>query len=284
MRRIMVAVLLGLLGFLGLGHAWAGDAEPYRYFVPTVTVPYSPESGDVTIVLGVSIGEEPPLVGPGFTQGFSMGLAHSSSVIQATAVDHVGQLSALSDGAGPSFFSANLLPDGWTLGVVYSFLGGVFIEFDVPTEVVEVTFETQGALAGDEDGETVDLNWSNFLGSPPVSNVVVVNGASLPAAFSDGAIIFTVFAPPLFVRGDCNIDGGVDIADGIFVLNALFQGGPVGSCDDACDANDDGNSFDISDALYVINYQLLGGPAPAAPFPTCGTSVVPACDSYDACD
>ncbi len=39
-------------------------------------------------------------------------------------------------------------------------------------------------------------------------------------------------------RGDCNDDGGFDIADAVFLLSYLFLSGSV-NCQNACDNNDD---------------------------------------------
>ena len=78
---------------------------------------------------------------------------------------------------------------------------------------------------------------------------------------------------PNFGRGDCNADGGFNIADAIFVLAALFSGGPTGPCADACDANDDG-SINIADAIFALAALFSGGPPPTAPAPTdCGVDV-----------
>ncbi|MDE0960377.1 MAG: hypothetical protein OSB09_06320 [Planctomycetota bacterium] len=73
-----------------------------------------------------------------------------------------------------------------------------------------------------------------------------------------------------FQRGDCNADGGYNIADQIFTLAALFSGGPSGDCQDACDQNDDGG-INIADAIYGLAALFSGGPTPPAPSPgTCG--------------
>ncbi|MEC9477265.1 MAG: hypothetical protein VX764_09525 [Planctomycetota bacterium] len=78
---------------------------------------------------------------------------------------------------------------------------------------------------------------------------------------------------PTFGRGDCNADGGYNIADAIFTLAALFSGGPAGPCDDACDANDDGG-LNIADAIFTLAALFSGGPAPADPAPDeCGADV-----------
>lgn len=62
----------------------------------------------------------------------------------------------------------------------------------------------------------------------------------------------------LFVRGDSNGDGQLDISDPIRTLNFLFAGGVTIGCQDAADANDDGG-VDISDAVYSLNFLFAGG-------------------------
>ena len=88
-----------------------------------------------------------------------------------------------------------------------------------------------------------------------------------------------------FRRGDANASGGVDLSDGIFILNWLFLGGTAPSCPAAADANADGGS-DLSDGVFILNYLFLGGAAPTAPGPnSCGEDPFGrAADcNYDAC-
>ncbi len=66
---------------------------------------------------------------------------------------------------------------------------------------------------------------------------------------------------PAFLRGDANSDGGVDIADAIFMLYSLMLGGTPSGCTDSTDANDDG-LHDISDIIFVLNYQFHSGTVP----------------------
>ena len=94
-------------------------------------------------------------------------------------------------------------------------------------------------------------------------------------------------AKPTFRRGDANADGGLNITDGIFVLNYLFLGGPEPPCVEAADPNDDG-SLNITDGIFVLNYLFLGGPAPSAPGPdVCGPDPAGSpdvgCASYTKC-
>lgn len=81
----------------------------------------------------------------------------------------------------------------------------------------------------------------------------------------DGLLLSAVFEPDpksIFLRGDANRDGKLDISDAVFTLGSLFLGGPLPPCRDAADANDDG-TIDVSDALTTLN-SLFGdsGPLP----------------------
>ena len=83
-----------------------------------------------------------------------------------------------------------------------------------------------------------------------------------------------------FVRGDCNVDGVITVADPVYNLEYLFENGPS-ECLDAQDSNDDG-TLDISDPIYNLGYQFNMGPPPPAPFPACG--VDPTDDGLDCSD
>ncbi len=91
-----------------------------------------------------------------------------------------------------------------------------------------------------------------------------------------------------FVRGDCNEDSLVNIADGIFTLNQLFEvPPPPRNCDDACDSNNDGLK-NIADGVYLFNFLfVIGSPPPPAPFPDCGEDTGPpdalGCESFSPC-
>ncbi len=90
---------------------------------------------------------------------------------------------------------------------------------------------------------------------------------------------------PIFVRGDCNADGAIDIGDPVSELQILFTPGTDPSlCDSACDANDDGGT-DISDTIYLLSFLFSTGPAIPAPV-TCGedpTVDTLTCNEFDSC-
>lgn len=77
----------------------------------------------------------------------------------------------------------------------------------------------------------------------------------------------------MFIRGDTNGDGLVDVADAVFDLTYQFYSGPE-LCLLAHDTNDD-EVIDISDPVYSLTYQFSGGPTPPEPFPECGPDPTP---------
>lgn len=101
----------------------------------------------------------------------------------------------------------------------------------------------------------------------------------------------------LFVRGDVDGSGRIDITDWIYLLTSLFLSGPAPACFDAADADDSG-SLSITDAIYGLSYGFRGGPAPLPPTPSdgawaadgrdeCGQDVSPDaldCASFPLCD
>jgi len=95
--------------------------------------------------------------------------------------------------------------------------------------------------------------------------------------------------PPLrFLRGDCNDDGQLNVADVINFLNYQFVGSIESpGCFDSCDADDNG-TLDVADAVRSLNYLFTGTasvPEPPGPF-ECGTDPTIdelGCESFDGC-
>lgn len=90
---------------------------------------------------------------------------------------------------------------------------------------------------------------------------------------------------PMFRRGDANGDGGLNLADAVFVLLDLFSGEPHPLCEKSTDADDSG-TIEITDAVRVLSFLFLGGAPPESPFPECGPDPTPdelECESYEAC-
>jgi len=90
----------------------------------------------------------------------------------------------------------------------------------------------------------------------------------------------------MFVRGDSNADGEIDISDGVAVLQYLFLGEAAGPCLAAKNVNGD-SDLDISDAVALLSFLFLGAAPPAAPYPDCGVAppseIGPPCGSFPPC-
>ena len=68
----------------------------------------------------------------------------------------------------------------------------------------------------------------------------------------------------------------VDLADGIFVLQHLFQGGAAPPCEDAADADDDGR-LNLLDAIWIFHYSI--GNVASLPFPFFFLGIDPTTDT-----
>jgi Ca2+-binding RTX toxin-like protein len=144
----------------------------------------------------------------------------------------------------------------------------------------------QGALVG---GATA-YGWAasffvETLGTPPVVNVLVLDGASFEPNLVSGAVTLIPHDGAPLIRGDASQDGTLDLADGVGILQYLFIGAAA-DCLDALDANDSGN-VSITDAIRVLcALYCSGSPPPEGPFPDCGfdsTADSIDCLSYPGC-
>ncbi|MGE3163411.1 MAG: dockerin type I repeat-containing protein [Planctomycetota bacterium] len=87
------------------------------------------------------------------------------------------------------------------------------------------------------------------------------------------------------IRGDCNADGTVNVADAVRILSFLFGGAVAPPCADACDCNDDG-VVNIADAIAKLGFLFGAGAPPPAPSPNCGldpTADALGCGSFPPC-
>ncbi len=86
--------------------------------------------------------------------------------------------------------------------------------------------------------------------------------------------------PGLFVRGDADSSGKLEITDAIYALRHLFQGGPGFACADAADTDDSGE-VGLTDAVVTLRFLFQGGIEPSPPFPRCGADETE--DGLEAC-
>lgn len=261
MRSFVVFLAVGLSCAPTAGSA-GGPGAPFTYIAPSGVFSYDPTTGFSVLELEFAIHEAD---GAGRnTQAFSMRCGHDPAVLQCLALSAAPALGAIE----ADVFAAQIQPHGWGVGVLYSFGVDVFLVFPVPTPVVRVQYATQpSTLFGDIDGASSLLRLDQPVGQPLVENVVVVDGFPIYPQLEHGTVNLV---PGAFLRGDCNSDDIVNVADAIWNIQQLFLAGPISTCMEACDINDD-ELHDASDSVYLIYYQFLFGPPPPAPFEDCGT-------------
>ncbi len=100
-----------------------------------------------------------------------------------------------------------------------------------------------------------------------VDDQILFGALRMGTAWSD--VVPVDSEPGGFRRGDSNRDGGVNIADAVYILQNIFAGGAAIRCEDAADANDD-ESVNIADAVYLLQNIFASGPAIPPPHPACG--------------
>ena len=90
---------------------------------------------------------------------------------------------------------------------------------------------------------------------------------------------------PSFQRGEVNQDGSVNLADAVAILDLLFIGDFVSTCEKAADINDSG-SIDTADAISLLAHLFEGSGPLADPFGACGTDSTSdslTCADFPAC-
>ena len=169
----------------------------------------------------------------------------------------------------------------------------------------EIVLDGSASDDGDGGGQELTYLWEQ-LGGPDSAELQTPTEATTVASFIDsGAYEFRLTVsdgngfgnatvdvevteppppPPRFRRGDGNQDQGLDVSDGVFLLNHLFLGSPsMVPCQDSLDADDDGVLL-LTDTIFLLNYLFLGGGVIPEPLFDCGedpTNDDPlGCDEY----
>ena len=271
-RAICISVAVAL-SLVGIERAY-GQPLNFNFIAADTTLMYQQATGEGQGTVSIYIAES---VSPGFPHivaGWSMSLSNDPAVL---AVSQVNEGDYMTSVIMPAFWGTELYPDGFTLGCVYSILGGTQCTYEVPKEVAVITYVVADAgLAADPDGTTTTLHWTP-VGTPTGLNGVVVGGALIPATTFDATL--QLIGASLFLRGDANNDGSLTaIPDAIAMLIHLFGLAAPLACLDSGDWNDDG-LIDVSDPIGLLTWGFAGGPPPPAPVDGCGED--PTSDSID---
>ncbi len=225
-------------------------------------------------------------------QGFQCALTWDSNIFTFTGVTLSGL--DIEELLGPfevEFFTSTNQDEieagaGWAAcAAIFDFsppFGGQTLEPGIDNSIV--CFQYQVAADNALVGSCADITPVNGMGQPVIQNILTIDGISSLPELSPGTVCFIDSEP--FLRGDANDDGGLNLADAIYLIAYIFVDGEAPLCRSAANSNSDAN-VDIGDVIFIINHQFLAGPPPSAPYPTCGANSAGesglSCESYQSC-
>jgi hypothetical protein len=254
--------------------------------------PPAPEDVNVELRLGSAVaGESRELDVPVVVrsnvpvQGFALSVDFDEDVLEAASFSDLWQKP---DGTEYGFERfrwnnehsnpGNGLDEGVVaLVVAYDLEAQVALPAHTDNEIVRVHFNVRPGAEGVT--ELRFLDGGMVEGQPPVNNRVTAHGQNYtPQAGSSFVFIsgFVNVLPDgtLFIRGDSNGDGTVNISDPQHTLGYLFLGDDRPFCYDAADSNDDG-AINMSDPIATFGFLFLGGGSLPAPHGAAGEDPTP---------
>jgi hypothetical protein len=183
----------------------------------------------------------------------------------------------------PEFIETRIHETFFEIGVVFDFVppfGGLDLPPGTNQRLIHLVFDV---LDSAPQGETTRVEFVNDKELSPIRNIMVVNGQARIPALKGSEVSIRPAVPPfprLFVRGDFDSNGQVNLTDAVATLGFLFQSGSPPICLDAGDVNDSG-SIGITSIVALLNFLFTAGPAPAVPYPNPGLD--PTDDSLGEC-
>ncbi len=119
-----------------------------------------------------------------------------------------------------------------------------------------------GCVITNGPGQIVNGRWEYFPDKSDTANVTI-RCTDVCGAFCESAFQVVVM---LYMCGDAEGSGAVDIDDVVYLIGYIFSGGIAPLPVESGDANCSGN-IDIDDVVYLISYIFSGGELPCADCP-----------------
>ena len=208
-------------------------------------------------------------------QGFSMAITYDPSILTLTSFGIEDTITELSEAEFVEEI-INVVPGEAILGVLLD----VVPPYDqqmipasgLPLPFAKLRFDVSDTI---EQDIATPIRFTDNIGTPPIENLLVIGGASILPEKVD--TFLQIDGEAIFLRGDADRSLDLDLADVIqnvfYVTNQCPECPPI-TCQSALDANDDGR-VDIADGVWLANYLFTGGPPPPPPFPNPGIDPTP---------
>ncbi len=202
-------------------------------------------------------------------QGGSVGVSHDGSQLDLLSIESGSALDPLN----LELLVLDVNPSGEAGGTVLFLTDSMDPGLPAGADQELARFEYVVLPGNTSVGDSVDLVFTDALPAPTGSSnqplfLISADGAFAPKTLTNGQVL--IEDGPFFLRGDGNLDGLIDVADAVTILEFIFFGNPVG-CQEALEIN--GNvSIAASDAVDLLVYLFAGGTAPPAPIPSSGSA------------
>ena len=208
-------------------------------------------------------------------QGFSSVLAFDPLILQCASSTIEGTITQV---AGAEFIEGvvdntiGFVVLGVLMDILPPYDGQVIPATGIELEYARIYFDVSSSLTSSSQTE---LHFENDLGTPPISNVFVIENQSVEPVTVD--LTIDVVVDGIFLRGDADGNLRLDLADAInnlVFMTSACPDCPIPLCPKALDVNDNG-MIDLGDAIQLLNFLYIGGSPPAAPFPDPGVDPTP---------
>jgi hypothetical protein len=221
------------------------------------------------------------------TAGFSISVDFDEEMLQGLEAEvvHRGPRGLPYDFAYFAFQNANAAPGNAGVDEGF-FIGAAVFDFqstcnNIPagsrTEVLRLSFRIEESAR--PGGTEIAFLDGGRIDGLPVVNRITAGGQGVTPDIA-GSFLFingrvgVQSEITLFIRGDADSNGVIEITDAQVTLGYLFLGTREPACLDAADANDDG-IINLSDAIRLLQRLFLGGPPLPPPFEAPGEDPTP---------